>query len=179
MLIEILIQKQDSILKRWLDMVLDTYPADTAKFLKRQKDQFQNPVGYTIAQSLKNIFKALVNGTNPDRLISSLDDIIRIRSVQNFTSAEAVAFIMQLKRVIRQELTDEVPDKEILPELQVLENKIDELTLQAFDIYMKCREKIYQIRADETKKMSSKILERANMRHKHSHSKKMSEDDRT
>ena len=38
---------------------------------------------------------------------------------------------------------------------------LDELILSAFDIFMRCREKIYEIRSNEIKRRSYKLWERA------------------
>ena len=42
-------------------MVVDTYPADTSRFLKRQKDPFANPVGNTTLESLEAVVGELRN----------------------------------------------------------------------------------------------------------------------
>ena len=44
-----------------------------------------------------------------------------------------------------------------------MESRIDDLALLAFDIYMKCREKLYDIRANEAKNQVSRLLQRAGM----------------
>jgi hypothetical protein len=46
-----------------------------------------------------------------------------------------------------------------------LESRIDELALLAFEIYMQCREKIYECRVNEVKgqrEIAMKLLERTN-----------------
>jgi len=41
---ELLAQKKTAVIDKWFDVVAETYPADTAIFIKRQKDPFANPV---------------------------------------------------------------------------------------------------------------------------------------
>ncbi len=48
-------------------------------------------------------------------------------------------------------------------EMEKLNNDIDNLILSAFDIFMKCREKLYEIRSKEFIRRSYKLLERADM----------------
>ena len=48
-----------------------------------------------------------------------------------------------------------------LEELLTFEAEIDKLSLLAFNIYMQCREKIYELRTDEFKRRYSRIVERA------------------
>jgi len=35
--------KGPSIIKKWRDVILETYPDDTQRFLRKEKDQFSNP----------------------------------------------------------------------------------------------------------------------------------------
>jgi hypothetical protein len=42
-----------------------------------------------------------------------------------------------------------------------MEGKIDEMALISFNIYMECREKLYQLRVDEIKNRTARLLQRA------------------
>ena len=96
-------------------------------------------------------------------ITSFLDPIIRIRAVQNFTPSQATSFILSLKKVLRENLTKELRDNGATAELIAFESKIDQLCLMAFDIYMQCREKIYQISANETRNRTFKAFQRAGL----------------
>jgi hypothetical protein len=37
--------KKNAVFDKWFARVIDTYPAETARFLRSQKDAFSNPVG--------------------------------------------------------------------------------------------------------------------------------------
>ena len=154
----ILVQKKSAILDRCFRLVMDTYPSDTSKFLKQEKDQFINPVGHAISEGIEALYSELIKEMNSDKVYTSLDNIIRIRSVQDFSPSQAIAFIYLLKRAIREELEFEIRQQEILEELLTFESKIDEIVLFAFDIYMRCREKIYELRINEVKAEREKAL---------------------
>jgi len=154
----ILVQKKSAILDRCFRLVMDTYPSDTSKFLKQEKDQFINPVGHAISEGIEALYSELIKEMNSDKLHTSLNNIIRIRSVQDFSPSQAIAFIYLLKRAIREELEFEIRQQEILEELLTFESKIDEIVLFAFDIYMRCREKIYELRINEVKAEREKAL---------------------
>ena len=64
---------------------------------------------------------------------------------------------LQLKQIIRQESIKEIKDDSFKKDLEEFELRIDGVTLQAFDIYMSCREKIYQIKEKEFRKIGSII----------------------
>jgi len=163
MLQELLSEKKTAILKRWFHMIVETYPADSADFLKREKNQFANPIGYTTSTEIESIYDELVNGMDRQRLCALLDKIIRIRAVQQFSPSQAVVFVMLLKKAVREELGNEISKSQAYDELLEFENRIDNLALFAFDIYMECREKISDIKANEIRNRSKKLLERMNI----------------
>ena len=160
---EILKQKRDAILERWFRLILETYPPDTSYFLRKQKDRFANPVGHTISRGVEALYDELVNGTGAVQVSPILDPIIRMRAVQDFSPAEAVGFVFSLKKAIREELKGEVRGGAISDDLSKLECRIDDMALLAFDVYMKCREKIYEIKANEVKNRTFMLLERAGL----------------
>lgn len=159
---ELLSEKKQVILERWFDLVLETYPHDTAVFLKKQKDQFANPVGSTIYRGMESVLDLFLNGSEIDTITKSLDEIIRIRAVQDFLPSYALAFVIELKRVVREEIKGEMYTEQLSDELLIFERWVDSLLLLSFDIYMKCREKIYDLKANELRNMTSKLVERAN-----------------
>lgn len=159
----LLLEKQPLILKKWSDSILESYPAETADFLKRQANQFANPVGHTIAKALEGIFRHIFEKAEPDRLSALLDSIIRVRAVQDFKPSQALAFIPALKKIIRDSLKKELAGNSISEELYALEYYIDDLSLTAFDVYMKCREKIYELKANEHRRLNFRLLQKANI----------------
>jgi hypothetical protein len=98
-----------------------------------------------------------------DTITSFLDPIIRIRAVQNFTPSQATSFILSLKKVLRENFAKELRDSQLAREFLEFESNIDQLCLVAFDIYMQCREKIYQIGANETRNRTFKAFQRAGL----------------
>ncbi len=159
----LLSEKSSAIVDRWLKSTLETYPAGTQRFLKKQKDPFANPVRHTISTELENIYRELLQGLDRKRVSPFLDGIIRIRAVQDFSPSQAIFFIFLLKKVIRGVLQKEIRENQLSDELLAFESKIDELALIAFDVYMKRREKIYELKAKEAKSHVSRLLERAGL----------------
>src|SRR3989304_4581594 len=106
------------------------------------------------------------------RLAPLLDGIVRIRAVQDFTPSQALAFVFALKKVIRGEL-GRPPHLYPLPlggggqgeggewaeDLGALDGRIDEVALLAFDLFMRCREQMFTIKADEARRRTS-LLQR-------------------
>jgi len=160
---QLLSQKRPGILSKWVNLALETYPVDAHRFLKKQKDRFANPVGTTIEREIKSLYEELLQDIDPERVSPILDRIVRIRAVQEFSPSQAVAFIFSLKYIVRRELERELRENQLLGDLPGFEARVDEVGLLAFDIYMKCREKLYEIRANEAKKEVSGLLRKAGM----------------
>jgi hypothetical protein len=157
-----LIEKKPDILKKWFDAVAETYPDETSAFLKKKKAQFANPVGYTLEEGLEHLFDALLAGMLPDTVSRFLDGIVRIRAIQDFAPSEAVSFIFHLKKVVRQELGSELLLQQgFAGELAVFDSAVDDLALFAFDLYVKCREKIYELKANEARDATFRLLQQA------------------
>jgi hypothetical protein len=144
--------KRNAILKRWTDLIFDAYPGDSADFFKSEKDKFRNPVGTTILQETSCLYDQLLGDMELNTVKASLDKIIRIRSVQEFSASQAIGFVLLLKNAVESELSGDNNVSEIQNQIREFYFKIDRLVLYAFDIYMDCREKINRIRIDEVKK---------------------------
>lgn len=159
----LLSQNKPSILKRWFDLILETYPADTAAMMRRDRNQFTNPVGSTISREIEVLFKQLCEGIQNGECRASLDAILKIRSVQDFSPSKAVGFIFLLKGAVRETLKNEICKESATDEWLNFQSRIDDLVLQAFDAYMDCREKICEIRVNQAKaekEMAFKMIER-------------------
>jgi hypothetical protein len=160
---DLLSKKKSAVLERWFDIVLETYPSDTSGFFKNKKKQFANPVGYTISQGLESILEELLREQelDIDKISPLLDSIIRIRAVQDLTPSQALVFVFRLKKVLREEL--ESAGFARSEETEALESRIDAMALISFDLYIKCREKIYDLKANELRNMTFRLLQKANL----------------
>jgi hypothetical protein len=159
----LLLQKRSPIVKKWCDVILCTYPEQSRTFLKKQKDRFANPVGRTIFEGIESIYDELLQEADADKISLFLDNIVRVRAVQDFSPSQAVGFVFGLKKVIREELKSEILEEEISQDWSAFESRIDGLALLCFDIYTACRQKISDIRVDEVRRRSSKLLKMAGL----------------
>ncbi len=169
MLITRLLEENKSIiLNRWFELTAKTYSEKMSHFLKRTKDQFANPVGATFRTSMETILDLLIKGANASGFHPVLEKIIKIRAVQEFNPSQAIGFIFLLKTAIREGIKPlgdkknpvEIEDSKLLRELLEFELTIDGLCLVGFDLYMKSREKVYEIKATELRDRAKKFMER-------------------
>lgn len=146
----------------WIDSIFNTYPAETVRFLKRERNRFNNPVGFTINREVETIFSYLLDIPQERSVEVSLENLIKIRSVQDFSASEAISMINKLRRIVQDEFAKEIKSEGLFSEYVELERQIEGIEGSAFDIYVASREKIYEIRTHETKNMMFKLLDRMN-----------------
>jgi hypothetical protein len=158
-----LAQKKSAILGRWLTMIYESYPPETAIFLRKEKNRFDNPMGYRISEGLEGLYGALLQEMERDQILTWLDEIIRIRALQDFAPSQALAFIFLLKNVIRHELAEEIQKENLAAEILELESRIDGLALLGFDVYAKRREKLQEIRTGEVKARISAFMRKSGL----------------
>jgi hypothetical protein len=159
-LVDLLSKKKSEILERWRDVVFDNYAPETARFLKSQKDRFANPIAYQLTRGLTGILDGFLLEAETDQILAQLDEVIRLKALQEATPSRAMAFIFVLKSVIREELAQELLDPARAAELVELESRIDGLALLGFDVYMQRREKLCDVKVAEIKRGVSALLRR-------------------
>jgi hypothetical protein len=160
---DLLSRNEAAVLKRWFNLILETYPPDTAALMRKDKDRFTNPVGSTLSREIEILFSELCGGSQDEKCQASLDSILKIRSVQDFSPSQAVGFVFLLKRAIGETLKDDICRESVMDEWLKFQSRIDDLALQAFDAYMECREKICEIRINQAraeKEMAFRMMER-------------------
>ncbi|MGD9610756.1 MAG: RsbRD N-terminal domain-containing protein [Desulfovibrionaceae bacterium] len=165
-LMEFLATHKEAVLDQWLALVLETYAPETATLWKKKKDPFANPVRRKLESGMRGVVEGLLAAQGaPDVAVFGpyLDEMVRVRAVQDFTPSQAVSFIYLLKKVMRETLWPHVAEHGLLVELLALESAIDVLALFCLDIYCQCRESIYQLRVSQVKRQYDRLLKRANL----------------
>jgi hypothetical protein len=158
MLKDFLRQNSDFILREWFDQTINTYQPEMVRFLKAEKDPFSNPVRNTIVTSLGKIYEGILSGKDTG-YVDGLEEIIKIRAVQDFSPSVALSFLFNLKNIIRIEISKIDQNAETLRALYDLDKGFDTLYKQAFDIYNDCRMKIQEIKIAEIKSRSKRAFE--------------------
>ena len=135
------------IVEKWIGRMAESHHGDPLAALRApDPDPFRNPVGHTIRRSLAQLWEQLQGDMDLDAIDSALDAVIRIRAVQDIAPSDAVGFVIQLRSILRQQPAGF--------DLVLLENRIDQLTLAAFDKYMECREQILAARLHEKERLT-------------------------
>lgn len=155
-------EKKTSILKRWFELISNTYKGHASLFLQKEKDRFANPVGNAISTGIDSLFDEIIGEGDAQKLSGPLEQIIKIRAIQEFTPSEAVTFVFLLKQAILEKLNVPTMAPVEIKELMDLERRIDGMALLAFDIHIKCREQMYQLRVNELRRRSDDVVDRIN-----------------
>jgi hypothetical protein len=159
---DLLKKQRSSVIDKWFDLIIESYPADTAEFLKK-RGGFTNPVGQVTYQGIQDILDGLLLDADPSNVAPFLDSIFRIRAVQDFSPSQAVNFLFLLKKVLRDEISSRISEGTLRDELDQLDLKLDKLALLGFDIFMKCREKLYDLKANELRDRTLWLLKKSNL----------------
>jgi len=154
-------QHREHIKDEWIRRIANTYPLKTARFLREKHDEFANPVGSTLEKAITSLFSEIINECDPDRIAGLLDDIIRIRAVQDFSPSAAVAIVFMIKDIVRDRLAGEIKKGDLTEELFTFESTVDRIALLAFDVYMKCREKVWEIKMNDVMQRPFMLMEGA------------------
>lgn len=140
---------REKIVDQWVNYTLSTYKSST--FFMKEKDKFANPVGGNIREALDCLFGLLAKNADPREFVAPLEQIILIRAIQEFTASVAVGPIHAVKHITREILAKDKERCHLVQELYDFEFAVDLAVLAAFDLYMHCRERLYQVRIKEIK----------------------------
>jgi hypothetical protein len=157
MLQERIAYKRQSVTQQWLDAVLRTYPRDSARFLSRQQDPFTNPAGQAMARAIPVLLDAIVRA----RVEPCLEAVLKLRSLQDFSASQAVGFVLTVKPLLREAVAGDGGGRGTDEQWRQVDARVDEIALIAFDVYMRCRELMYEVRYKQVKRMHHLFLERA------------------
>ena len=158
---DLLIKKKSEILNTWLDKLMESYSSDARRFFRKQKDPFANPVGTTLKRELEKLYDFFLKEWDTNQISSILDNIIRLRAIQDFIPSEALSFIFGLKTIIRDKLKKEIISQEFQDEVLKMEIVIDRMALLGFDVYSNCRQRLYEIRVNEVKNQISGFMRKS------------------
>ena len=154
--IELLAANRKEIHDRWIARILAVYPQESVKFIGKEKDRFKNPIGSTLQDGTTAVLDALVTGSEAEDLRDAIEGMIRMRAVQVEKASDAVTFIPALTDVVRRTLGNAASAQD----MSRFEARMEVLLLDSFDLYMQCREKVFEIRTAALRNRTFKLLER-------------------
>ena len=92
----------------------------------------------------------------------ALDQITRVLAIQDFPPSRSMALFYELKEIVR-----DIAKKDGVSfrakDWGEFNSRLEQMTLEAFDSYVDHREKIYQIKVDESKNRAFMLLKKAGL----------------
>jgi hypothetical protein len=158
---DLLESRGEIIRAEWFRAALAPFPESATRFFSSEEDEFRNPVGRTLAGCNRVLLDWLFSKAGDDTMRAALREIARILSIQEFPPSKVLAFIFAIKDIVKREVESVSEPSDFSGEVALFETRTDRLALFAFDEYLECREKIYEIRTNEVKARTFKLLERA------------------
>lgn len=158
-----LAERRDDLVEKWITRIYGTYPPETQKVWRANKDRFGNPVGCAITETAGALYDHLLAWDDAEAIKASMERLVRVRAVQDFSPSQAVGFVFVFKKLLREEFLETLDAEGRLPELLAMEARVDNLALMAFDLYNSAREQVFRMRVDEVKRAQSNLLKRAGM----------------
>ncbi|MDL2279648.1 RsbRD N-terminal domain-containing protein [Desulfovibrio sp. OttesenSCG-928-G11] len=150
---------KEAMEKRWVDTVHGTYPFETIGFLRTRKDRFANPVGYRTEEAAKTLIEAMFSAEPDEESVSAaVDEIIRVRAIQDFSPEMAVGVFYAMKDILRDTVREHGRMEEVFPALLLMESRIDAVVLLAFGSYARNREVLHRLKVEEFKRQHSQIF---------------------
>jgi hypothetical protein len=136
--------KEEAMLDRWFARAVECHSEETLRFLGAEKDPFRNPVGHTLRENLAVLLEQVLGGMEAEPAQAALENIVRIRAVQDLTASQALQFVFELRPILRQFPAE--------ANQEVLDARIDQLALWAFEEYVRCRERLADLRISESRR---------------------------
>ncbi len=140
---------REKIINKWVEYTLSTYIS--SGFFIKEGDKFANPVGGNIREARGRLLPLRVGGAGREQILPPLEQMMSIRSVQEFTPSQAIAPLNAVKHITREVFAADKERRQLVGELYDFEFAVDLAVLAAFDVYMQCRERLHQVRIDEIK----------------------------
>lgn len=139
------------ILREWYQEVLGSFPKQSHALIASNTDRFANPIGFTLNDAIAEIFSALVGDKSLDEIAPALERIIKLRAIQGGREAAQLGFLLSLKRIVRERCGAYSAEFTEVGALLEIEDRMDEILLRAYEIYVRSRELILELQVNEIK----------------------------
>jgi hypothetical protein len=156
------INDKERLLNEWYkNMVLSLYNNDETNYIMNEKDSFINPSGYILKNALVDIFVYLFEGIELDKITESLEKFAKLLALNGSDTEKNLNILFLLKNKIEEFVKTQRIFENCQDEFFYITSKFDRLVHKLFVLYASARDKIYEIKINEVKRLTYSLL-RAN-----------------
>lgn len=142
---------REAVTVRWRRLMAGSRSASSGDFIAGRINEFTNPAGAIINRAAAAMFDGLSTANSP--CIEAIDELMRLRAVQDLPAEEALHFLSLLEDECLKTLRAQGCEELSQEERAHITAKINEMTHQARGRYARCREKIDDLRSRERERM--------------------------
>ncbi len=126
---------QEKIVKRWVETILANYPIKPVLEVRQYVEE--------AAEKIVAAFFDMYSGKEVE-IDEPINDLMRFLATdRNLSPGDSLKLLVNLKHIVAEEMKLSAQDRVRLYEV------MDEIAFKAFDHYMACREKIFELRLRE------------------------------
>jgi len=146
-----LIQKNRAkVFDRWIEKGLSIFP---------EKIDRDSPIGESLSEGLSIMLDGIEE--NSKSFVAAVNQITRIMAVQPIPPSQSLLLFLELKTILHDTATKESSNNSLKQsDWEKFQTRIEQITFLAFDCYMANREKIYQLKVEESKRQAFMLLRR-------------------
>ena len=157
---EKLAEEKELLTNKWIQSAMSVYPAESLTVLNRNKDPFANPMPHLISKAVTDLFEEFLKGIDEKTIEPILDRIVRLKAVQALPPSRALGFILELKDILADFFKADRSNQACLEFLIKSGKDIDRIASVAFDIYVSCRESLFEIKTNEIRNQTHMLIRR-------------------
>ena len=155
-----LVEEKQQLINKWIQRAMAVYPTESLTVLSRNKDPFANPMPHLISKGVTELFEQFLKGIDEKTIEPILDGIVRLKAVQALSPSRALAFIFDLKDILADFFKDQRSDPKCMEFLLKSGKDVDRIASVAFDIYVGCRESLFEIKTNEIRNQTHMLIRR-------------------
>ena len=158
------VNNKRNILDEWYKcMVSSLYNNDETNYIMNEKDSFINPSAFILKNVLADIFGYLFEKTELDKINGSLEKFTKLLALKGTDTEKILGPLFLLKSKIVANVESLYLSDKGYSEITKILSCFDRVILKIFDFYLKAREKIYEIRVNEVKRLTFSLLRANNL----------------
>ncbi len=154
-------ENREAVLDQWLTSAFKMFPEQSRLLMVSNPDPFTSPIRHALSKGMAQLLDRFCV-EEPITGGKELEELGRLLAVQEMPPSQSLPFIFELKTVVRK-LAGKNNKRSGFSDRDwdEFQDRLEQVLFHLFDCYLKHREKIYQLKAEEMKQRTYMLLRRA------------------